>query len=141
MSLFQGSTALTIDGSITAITILDTAGTLPVEIVQEGDPWSVKIDWEVHGLGVLLLPGSTWEVSLRLEGWGGAPESDIGPVTVTIPTVTVPSPNPFTVTIPVAAQPVGLYKLAAMAQIINSVGMPVPVAGQVEGPMVQVFKK
>lgn len=141
MSLFQGSTALNIQGSITTITILDPAGTLPVEIVQEGDPWSIKIDWEVHGLGVLLLPGSTWQVSLHLEGWGGAPESDIGPVLVNIPTVNVPSPNLFSVIIPVPAQPVGAYEPAVLFQIFNSVGMPVPVAGNVKGPMVQVFKK
>jgi hypothetical protein len=140
MSLFQGAGLSFISTIPPTVTIFET-GPTPVEIVQAGSPCALKIDWEVHGTLAPILPFARWEVSVKLEGWGTASESNIGPIIVPGSSIapTIAGPNVYTTGVTLLPpQAVGAYKPIVLIQLFIGTS-PLPVAGYVEAPLIQFF--
>jgi hypothetical protein len=77
-----------LDAAITGLTVLDpTENNEPTLLLEEDDPYAVKVDWQVTGAGLCSL-GGTWQVALYINDIDG-----VGPThgqlgaTVNIPVV------------------------------------------------------
>jgi hypothetical protein len=77
-----------LDAAITGLTVLDpTENNEPTLLLEEDDPYAVKVDWQLTGAGLCSL-GGTWQVALYINDIDG-----VGPThgqlgtTVNIPVV------------------------------------------------------
>ena len=157
-------------GTINRMNVFETVPTQVSHVIPTttaggvlGSTWGVNLDWEVNSQvpgaphGGLFLP-LQYQISVLLEGFGpGANEFSLpatpfivnyGPAVGLTPGGTFVSPTvrtwsisiPFTP--PVVTIPPGLYKLGVVLQLFTpgAAPTPQPVAGFVEGPLVQFFQ-
>ncbi|MEP7286874.1 MAG: hypothetical protein ABI947_14045 [Chloroflexota bacterium] len=120
----------------------------PTNIIRNDEQWNIKVDWEIHGMGVSFLPGQ-FHIRVFLESIGTGPEFNL-PVrfvdTTSAPLVTPPGPVPqriYTqnIAILLGAIPAGVYKIVTVIHLFQDMTntLPYPIAGFVEGGMVYVF--
>lgn len=133
-------------GATASATVLD-ADRNPNHVLELGKPWSIEVKWETHNIpavppsNVADVLGGEWLVSAYLESMGAAFEGQVGP-TVTVPYEPWPGAAGWTATIHVpATQPpsAAVYKLATVIAYRYG-GSPKPMAGFVEGPLIQFYQ-
>jgi len=119
-------------------------------IIRNDQSWGIKVDWEMHGNVVEFLDAE-FRVRVLLESMGPGTEYDLpsaGPVIVGTLSVTPTYPGgvptrTYTANIDLApgSVEVGTYLVVTVIQMYErSTGNPTPIAGFVDGPMIQVFK-
>src|ERR1035438_1491174 len=60
-----------LDAKITGLTVLDpTENNEPTLLLEEDDPYAVKVDWQVTGAGLCSF-GGTWQVTLYINDIDG----------------------------------------------------------------------
>ena len=157
-------------GSINRMDVFETVPTQVSHVIPTttaggilGSPWGVNIDWEMNSTvpgaphNPLLL-GLQYQISVLLEGFGPAANEfslpaapflvNYGAAALPIPGGTFVSPTVRTWSVvinfapPVVTIPAGLYKLGVVLQLFTAglAPTPQPVAGFVEGPLVQFFQ-
>jgi hypothetical protein len=119
----------------------------PQTIIRVGSPWQVEADWEVVGpLGWLFgppwIPGN-YRIEAYLESIGTAAEHNLGAVLVPMAglgphggpafPIAVPGAGPGSVATP------GPYKLVVTLTAENAAGFRFPMAGYMEGPILQFY--
>jgi hypothetical protein len=101
-----------LDAAITGLTVLDpTENNEPTLLLEEDDPYAVKVDWQVTGAGLCSL-GGTWQVALYIsdiDGRAGAAHGQLG-TTVFIPVAGCKQNYTTTITQPANSVPAGLYQ-------------------------------
>jgi hypothetical protein len=100
-----------LDAAITGLTVLDpTENNEPTLLLEEDDPYAVKVDWRVTGAGVCSL-GGTWQVALYIDDIDG-----VGPThgqvgtTVYIPVIGCKQNYTTTISRPAKSVQAGLYQ-------------------------------
>lgn len=123
--------------------VLDPHGiTPPVTIIRTSDLWKVKADWYIQGPAAPLISGKwTWRVFA--ESIGAGPELELGkkevPVDVVWDLVTLRRDYPDnTIDVTAGTLPAGVYRLVSVLNYAN-MGVPLEIAGFVEGPVVQIY--
>jgi hypothetical protein len=101
-----------LDGAITGLTVLDpTEKNEPTLLLEEDDPYAVKVDWQVTGAGLCSL-GGTWQVALYIssvDGQAGAAHGQVG-TTVFVPVVGCQQKYSVKFTEPANSVQAGLYQ-------------------------------
>jgi hypothetical protein len=125
-------------------TVADPDGT-PNNILAFEDGGKVTVAWSFSGVGLGFLTTAHFSVQLWADPIGTGVNTLVGGVAVTVPgTVTVvpPAPQPYhaTITIAPSSLPVGAYRLTALITTTNG-GFSIPIAGFVDGPIIQVRPK
>ena len=108
--------------------------------------WGVKVDWEMHGILAKFLH-ATFELRILLESIGPGAELALPATVVEVDTLSAPWVGGQRVysrkiTIAAGTVPAGAYKLVTLLQLYdhaNPGAKPYPVAGMVEGPIVNFF--
>ena len=100
-----------LDAKITGLTVLDpTENNEPTLLLEEDDPYAVKVDWQVTGAGLCSF-GGTWQVTLYINDIDG-----VGPThgqlgtTVNIPVVGCKQDYTTTFTQPANSVQPGVYQ-------------------------------
>lgn len=118
---------------------------LPKNVIRSDQNWGIKVDWEVEGALVDWLD-ATFHVTAHLESIGPGPEYTLP--TIEVPTLSVPlsggpaAKREYSQNIDIAPGEVqaGIYKIVTTLQLYEAAsGNPTPVAGFVEGGMIQIF--
>ena len=60
-----------LDGAITGLTVIDPTENEPTLLLEENEPYAVRVDWQVTGAGLCSF-GGTWQVSLYINNLDGA---------------------------------------------------------------------
>jgi hypothetical protein len=126
-------------GNIDA-TVLDPHGiTPPTTIIRVTDDWGVHVEWYIDGPAAPLL-GGEWTVTVYAESIGAGPEMQLGNKVVDLDTQLPAPPRNYEATINVVAGtlPAGVYRLVSVLNYAN-MGVPLEIAGFVEGPLVQIY--
>lgn len=157
-------------GSVNRMNVFETVPTQVSHVIPTttaagilGSTWGVNLDWEISSQvagaphSPLLMPNQ-FQISVLLEGLGpGAIEFSLPAAAPFIVNYGPAGANPggvfvsatvrawgvsITFTPPVVTIPVGLYKLGVVMQLFipGLAPTPLPVAGFVEGPLVQFFQ-
>jgi hypothetical protein len=127
-------------GSGPTSTVLDP-GANANTIIEHPLGATVTTDWSFTGLLTILLPNMQFAVSVYAESIGEGPEVLVG--TVSVAGTAVPPPAQVaiapasTLLLPPGPGISGVYKLTTVVTS-TLLGTPFPVAGFVEGPIVQV---
>ena len=119
-------------------------------IIRTDQDWGVTVEWEMEGILALFL-NEEFRLRFFLESIGPGSEYSLpvaGPVTVGSLTGTLDPVGPSrsyteTITIDHTLTPIdpGTYKLTLTLQVFDtSSGSPYPIAGFVEGPIVQFYE-
>ena len=101
-----------LDGAITGLTVLDTTeNNEPTLLLEEDDPYAVRVDWQVTGAGLCSL-GGTWQVALYINSVDGQPGAAHGQLGATVPVAVVGCQQNYSVTFTQLANtvPAGLYQ-------------------------------
>lgn len=137
------------DGTMQAATFeIGNAGEFenPTQLIDTSESWGVKVDWEMHGILAKFLH-ATFELRILLESIGPGAELALPATVVEVDSLSTPwvggqrvySRN---IPIPAGTVPAGAYKLVTLLQLYdhaNPGAKPYPVAGMVEGPIVNFF--
>jgi hypothetical protein len=117
----------------------------PSNVIRSDQEWGVRIEWQVRGPLVEWLDGEFY-LHVVLESIGPGPEYDKRGVPV--PTLSVPvvldngekTRNYYTeIEFSPGEIEVGVYKIATTLQLYGCSDNPTPIAGFVEGKMVNIF--
>lgn len=121
-------------------------------IIRNTQKWGVKVDWEMHGNLAVFLDAE-FRLQLFLESMGPGTEYALplaGPVvvaTLSVPNTPVGGVATRTYTKNIEIDPavttvdVGTYKVVTALQLYEkSSNNPTPIAGFVEGPIIQIFQ-
>ena len=100
-----------LDAAITGLTVLDpTENNEPTLLLEEDDPYAVKVDWQVTGAGVCSL-GGTWQVALYIDDIDGVgPTNGQVGTTVYIPVIGCQQNYTTTISRPANSVQAGLYQ-------------------------------
>ncbi|HEX3049789.1 MAG TPA: hypothetical protein VHP83_03975 [Aggregatilineaceae bacterium] len=134
--------ALPINGTITA-TVLDPNGQVPERtIIQIPDDWAINVRWSVAGNMVALFsPTAQWHVKVSLESLGPGMDLKVVDVTEAMGAPAFAHNYDRTMNIPgnYPGLAAGAYKLVTVLTLENA-GTPAPIAGYVEGPVLQFYQ-
>ena len=116
------------------------------QLIDTDQAWGVKVDWEMHGILAKFL-NATFELRILLESIGPGAELALPATVVEVDTLSAPWVGGQRVysrkiTIAAGTVPAGAYKLVTLLQLYdhaNPGAKPYPVAGMVEGPIVNFF--
>jgi hypothetical protein len=101
-----------LDAAITGLTVLDpTENNEPTLLLEEDDPYAVKVEWQVTGAGLCSF-GGTWQVALYIndiDGQAGAAHGQLG-TTVFIPVLGCQQKYSTTFSQPANSVQAGLYQ-------------------------------
>lgn len=132
-----------LSAEVTRVQVLD-ADLTPNHVLQLGKDWHIKVEWEItddpgHAPLVPAI-GGTWQVRAKLESIGAEWEGMVGAM---VPVALVPGQTHYSTTIHGAGFPPagndGGYKLLVTINYIYPTGVPGPMAGFLEGPMIQFY--
>jgi len=111
-------------------------------IIQIPDAWQVHVYWEVSGDAVTTFaPNAQWRVRVSLESLGPGLEAVVGEITELMGApASAHSYNRF-INVPgnIPGLVAGAYKLVTVLTLENN-GLPCPIAGYVEGPVLQFYE-
>ncbi len=131
-------------------------GAPPLTIIRTDQDWAVNVSWETTGLATGMITGN-WHLHCFLESIGTGADLDLidpgpsgGPSDHVIPLKPGTSPVPYfvhfdvpagRVNIPDPVPPAGrLYRLVVSLTYREPTGGPGPMAGFVEGPILQFYQ-
>jgi hypothetical protein len=131
-----------LSGNISAF-VTEVGGVSPIGILEADKDFDVHINWSLSGLGTPFIAGN-WHVHVFLESIGNAPELNLPTVPVIIPLAPAPGVNAYNTVVRVPANtivPVDSvpYKLVVTVTYSTVLNRPGPMAGFVEGPMLQFY--
>lgn len=112
----------------------------PIACIRRNQNWGVQVTWSTSGsMGWFM--GGQWVVTVYLEQMGTGEISMLSGSTVSTPLVAA---DPYTYTVnlafpPASAPPAGAYKIAVTVTMQGPGGVPGPVAGTGEGPLLQFY--
>jgi hypothetical protein len=129
-------------GSINAY-VTQPSSVNPITIIEADKDFEVHINWELSGTLTPFIAGN-WRVHVFLESIGNAPELNLPVVPVIIPLKLISGPVSYSATVVVPAntvKPVDSvpYKLVATVTFHSVLDRPGPMAGFVEGPLLQFY--
>lgn len=138
MTEFQPIVPAFFDGKINSVTVESALLLMPTTIVNQNDPWNIRVDFETEGFFAPLL-GGTWQVRAFLESLGPGFEGIAG-------TTVIAAGLPLrraAVNIPIlAGNPLGLvpgiYKLVVTVTHLNP--GPTGIAGYYEAGVVEIVQ-
>lgn len=150
-----GFTGAILEGTMTA-TVWEASPVLVTNIVRTDQTWGVKLDWEMKGIltSPLMGLGGDYHLTIYLEDMGPGSNRALpsaGPVKVdslggTFDPIALTRTFSENLTFDPAVEPVpaGIYRLTALIQLYHKdpplgSGAPYPVAGFVEGPVIQFY--
>lgn len=139
--MFEPQT-LPLSGNITA-TVLDPLGQVPQShIIQIADPWQVRVRWNVAGDAVTTFaPTAQWRIRIAVESLGPGLEANVGEIVE--PVGAPAASHSYDRTVNISGSFPGLtpgaYKLVTVMTLENG-GLPCPLAGFIEGPVVQFYQ-
>ena len=118
----------------------------PSQLIDTDQAWGVKVDWEMHGILAKFLH-ATFELRILLESIGPGAELALPASVVEVDSLSAPwvaGQRVYSrkITIAAGTVPAGAYKLVTLLQLYdhaNPGAKPYPVAGMVEGPIVNFF--
>jgi hypothetical protein len=116
-------------------------GTIPSNLIRTDQEWAVRLHWTTHGDLAPILDG-LWKVQILMEAIGVA-EYQL-PVQYRLRDVPFDQHSyheyDITLTIPKGIVPAGVYKLVVVVSLVGkTTGVPAPVAGFSEGPLLNFF--
>ena len=117
----------------------DPAGIAPTHIIQENDAWRIRVDWTLSLGAAPFLGGVQYEVSAYADSLGGGFEGQIG-ATQNVPGG--PLNLQAIIDVPAAAAgglSAGAYRLTTLIVTKDAAGVPLEMAGFLEGPVIQVY--
>jgi hypothetical protein len=130
--------------TITA-TVQDQNGVSPATIIRTNQAWAVQVNWQTTGLATGMISG-TWHLHAYLESLGPGDDLNlIDPNDLNIPLTPGSSPVNYSARLDVPANTVvaphsgTLYKLVVTLTYVEPGGNPGPMAGFVEGPVLQFY--
>jgi len=140
MTIQFPNTALT--GHFSA-SVHEVGGTAPATVLDTTVPWEVRFQWSIYGGSLAAMLAGQWCLRVRLESIGPGAEFLLpvaGPQLVPFN----PAVSNYTAVISVPAgtvpaSPDAIYKVVACLTTRNALGAPGPIAGYVEGPILQFF--
>lgn len=123
--------------------VYELGGSAPTTVIDETQSWEARFDWGVHGSPLTKMLAGKWCLSLHLESIGPGPEVLLpvsGPKEVPFD----PAISHYTAVITVPAGTIAtsadvIYKVVACLTTKDALGRPGPIAGYVEGPILQFF--
>ncbi len=140
-------------GNVT-LAVQDPAGFQPETLsIQRDDAWEVIVSWDVPNLFWMADPHYQWVITLYLESLGhafeGMPVKPETKLTNSEPVVLGRRSYEKRIPIPAANDPLmppdfvaGTYKLTAVItaeEMFTATPQPIPYAGFVEGPVLQLY--
>ncbi|MBK8905966.1 MAG: hypothetical protein IPM53_32605 [Anaerolineaceae bacterium] len=117
------------------------AGAPPSTIIRTDQSWAVNVSWQTTGLTTGMIAGN-WHLHCYLERIGPGADLDlVDPADHIIPLTPGTSPVNYFVhfDVPAGAVAAGLYQLVVSMTYLEPTGAPGPMAGFVEGPMLQFY--
>ena len=139
----SGAPSSGLHGSIQA-TVHEHGGTAPTNIIRTDQAWGVNLAWQIHGPLVPMICG-WWCLHIFMESIGPGPEfalPDPGPE-ILIPVDHINGNYSYHFDVPagrVTADHCGTpYKVVVAITYKTQYGTPGPLAGFVEGPMLQFY--
>jgi len=137
---------LVFDATISAIEH-EHGGAPPMSIIRTNQSWAVNIRWQTTGLATGMITGN-WHLHCFLESLGPGADIDlVDPGDHIVPLTPGPSPVNYAVHFDVPAGAVGpvpaagrLYRLVVSLTYREPGGGPGPMAGFVEGPVLQFYQ-
>jgi hypothetical protein len=139
--MFEPQT-LPLSGTISAH-VHDPVGQNPDRhIIQIPDPWQVHVRWQVSGDAVTTFASDAlWRIQVSLESLGPGLEAVVGEITQAVGSPA--SSHSYDRRIDIQGAFPGLtpgaYKLVTVLTLENN-GLPCPIAGYVEGPVLQFYQ-
>lgn len=140
---FQAYPGLVLTGAISPSIVTDP-NIAPTDIIEDGVPFTVRIDWSLTGPAVPLMAG-TWNVAARFESIGPGPDVLLAAPSVSFTAGTVGPPTTMTYTgltsvaVPAGTLPVGAYEFVCLLTYVTPGGLPGPLAGFSDERIIQVF--
>ncbi len=131
-------------GTIDA-TVHEHGGVEPLNIIRTDQEWAVQLKWQLEGTLVPFIAGK-WQIHLYLESVGPGPELRLpqGNIEVEVPLNKKNGQYEYESRVPPGAvtteHTTTLYKVVAAVTYITPYGDPGPMAGFVEGPMLQFYE-
>lgn len=132
-----------LSGSISASVLDPQDPGTPQTIIETDDDWNVDVHWQLQGPLAPFLAGT---FTLRIFAESLAASSFEGQIGAT-QTFNLNAAPPSTtrnyaanVVIPAGSVPTGVYKITTVLTYAN-LGVPLEMAGFVEGPLVQLYDK
>ncbi|MCG3160713.1 MAG: hypothetical protein JMDDDDMK_01782 [Acidobacteria bacterium] len=125
-------------------TVMEHGGTTPTTIIRADQAWAVDLHWDLHGALVPMISGM-WVVHIYLESIGPGAElklPDPAPE-IKIPVNQISGHYAHHFHVPAGRVPATHgstpYKLVAAITYETQYGTPGPMAGYVEGPILQFY--
>ncbi len=113
---------------------------MPQTVIKTSQPWAIQVNWTVIGIARPIITGN-WHVEAYLECRGPGVDVEVGEGNYAMGGV---SYGPVLLigagVVPVTpGEPSTPYKLTVTLTALNPAGAPYPMAGYVEGPMLQFY--
>lgn len=127
-------------GEITGYTH-EVDGVPPSTVIKTTDTWHIHVDWQTTGNATGMITGE-WHIQAFLESMGPGPEKTIIEPPLVIPLTPGVSPILYSREVPIQPKivPAGTYKLVVVMTYIEPTGHPGPMAGFIEGPLLQFYE-
>ncbi|MDX2039654.1 MAG: hypothetical protein SF097_00310 [Acidobacteriota bacterium] len=123
--------------------VYEQGGVAPTTIIDYDQEWGVKIKWQLSGSLVPFICGS-WCVSLYFESMGAGPEFDLHRTHTLELNPCGSGKYDYDFRVPrgtIRKEHCGRpYKVVAAVTFVTKCGKPGPMAGYVEGPMIQFYE-
>ncbi|RMF56379.1 MAG: hypothetical protein D6748_13675 [Calditrichaeota bacterium] len=112
-------------------------GVHPTTIIRTDQEWYIKFRWNTLGPLNCLMCGN-WEVQVYLEQMGKG-EFALPNSVMTEPFVSKPFNYDCEIRFQPGKVPEGVYRIVATIKLLGPTGIPGPVVGFAEGPLVQFY--
>jgi len=134
------SDALSMSGASNAtgsVVVFEPSSSSPTNIFDTNKDWSARVQWQA----TIHMSGGTWRVSLHLASLVPGANLALTGAALTVPVVPGPGPVSYSEETKIAAGtvPAGTYRLVILIDYIDENGKPGPIAGFIEGPILQFY--
>lgn len=126
-------------GSIEAEVYEETDPIKPTTVISTEQDWGIKVNWSFEGMLVPLI-GGKWNLQGHLETMGPGGDLNLPDLPEVIDLDASKNNYEKKIEISAGTVPKGPYKLVITLLYKDLTGGPGPVAGYVEGPMLQFYE-
>jgi hypothetical protein len=132
----------TLTGAINSY-ITEIGGVNPVGILEASKDFEVHVEWTLDGTLTPFISGE-WSIRVFMESIGTGPDLDLPATPLTIPLIPGVGPVSYAAVVTVPGGTVTPtntipYYLVATVTYVKPDGLPGPMAGFSEGPMIQFY--